>query len=160
MIGVQLIYNVVFVSGVQQSESLISVHIHFFFRFFSCIGHYRGLRRVPCLYNRFLLVIYLIYMRACVLICFSCVRLCDTMNCSPPGSSVHGILQARILEWAAMPSSRGSSRPRGRTHISYVSCIGKWDLYTSTTWEACFIYSSVHMSIQVSQLIPCYLILW
>ena len=38
--------------------------------------------------------------------------LCNPMDCSPPGSSVHGILQARILEWVAMPSSRGSSQPR------------------------------------------------
>ena len=43
------------------------------------------------------------------------------MDCSPPGSSVHGILQARILEWVAMPSSRGSSRPRGWTWVSGVS---------------------------------------
>ena len=41
----------------------------------------------------------------------SCLTLCDPMNCSPPGSSIHGILQARILEWVAMPSSRGSSHP-------------------------------------------------
>ena len=45
------------------------------------------------------------------------------MDHSPPGSSVHGILQARILEWVAMPSSRGSSRPRNQTHVSCVSCI-------------------------------------
>ena len=38
---------------------------------------------------------------------------------------IHGILQARILEWVAMPSSRGSSQPRDRTHVSYVSCIGR-----------------------------------
>ena len=38
-----------------------------------------------------------------------CPALCDAMDCSLPGSSVHGILQARILEWVAMPSSRGSS---------------------------------------------------
>ena len=44
--------------------------------------------------------------------------LCDPMDCSPPGSSVLGILQARILEWVAMPSSRGSSLPGDRTHIS------------------------------------------
>ena len=50
----------------------------------------------------------------------SCLILCDPMNCSPQGSSVHGILQARILEWVVMPSSRGSSWPRDRTHISYV----------------------------------------
>ena len=49
----------------------------------------------------------------------------NTMDCSPPGSSVHGILYARILEWVAMPSSRGSSTPRDRIHISYVSCIVK-----------------------------------
>ena len=45
------------------------------------------------------------------------------MGCSPPGSSVHGTLQAGTLEWVAMPSSRGSTWPRGRTHISYISCI-------------------------------------
>ena len=43
----------------------------------------------------------------------SCPTLCNPMDCSPPGSCVHGILQARILEWVAMPSSRGSSRPQG-----------------------------------------------
>ena len=42
----------------------------------------------------------------------SCLTLCDPMDCSPPASSVHGILQARTLEWAAMPSSRGSSQFR------------------------------------------------
>ena len=46
--------------------------------------------------------------------------LCDPMDGNSPGSSVHGILPARILEWVAIPSSRGSSRPGGRT---YVSCI-------------------------------------
>ena len=40
------------------------------------------------------------------------------MNCSPPGSSVHGILQVRILEWVAMPSSRASSQPRGQTLVT------------------------------------------
>ena len=48
---------------------------------------------------------------ACVLSRFSCVQLCDPMDCCPPDSSLHGILQARILEWVAMPSSRGSSDP-------------------------------------------------
>jgi len=50
---------------------------------------------------------------------------------SPLGSSVHRIFQARILEWVAMPSSRGSFLPRGWTHVSYVSCIGKQVLYHS-----------------------------
>ena len=68
-------------------------------------------------------------MRACMLLLQSCPTLCDIMNCSLPGFSVHWILQARILEWVAMTSSRGSSRPRDGTHASYVSCIGRWVLY-------------------------------
>ena len=43
---------------------------------------------------------------------------CDCMYCSPPSSSVHEILQARILEWVVMPSARGSSQPRDRTQVS------------------------------------------
>ena len=59
----------------------------------------------------------------------SCPTLCNSTDCSPPGSSVPEILQARILEWVAMFSSRGSSQPRNRTHISYVSCTGRQVLY-------------------------------
>ena len=54
----------------------------------------------------------------------SCLTLCDRMDCSPPGSSVHGIFQARILEQVDISSSRGSSRPRDRARVSGVSCIG------------------------------------
>ena len=54
----------------------------------------------------------------CVLSHFSHIRHCNPMDCSPPDSSVHRILQARILEWFAMPSSRGSSWPRDWTCIS------------------------------------------
>ena len=57
------------------------------------------------------------------------LTLCDPMDYSPPGSSVHGILQARTLQWVAMPSCGGSSRPRDQTHVSYVSCIGRRVLY-------------------------------
>ena len=53
----------------------------------------------------------------------SCPALCDPMDYSPPGSSVHGIFQARILEWIAISSSRGSSRPRDQTRVSCGSCI-------------------------------------
>ena len=53
----------------------------------------------------------------------SCLTDCDPMDCSPPGSSVHGILQARKLEWVAKPSSRGDSQPRDGTHIS---CLLHW----------------------------------
>ena len=62
--------------------------------------------------------------------------LCNAMDCSPPGFSAHGILQARTLEWVAMPSSRGSSQPANSTHVSYLSCIGSRFFTTSTTWEA------------------------
>ena len=50
-----------------------------------------------------------------------CPTLCDPIDCSPPVSSVHGILQARILERVAIPFSRGSSRCRDQTHISYIT---------------------------------------
>ena len=62
---------------------------------------------------------------------WSCSTLCDPMNYSPPGSSVHGTLQTRTLEWVAMPSLRGSSQPRDQTDISYVSFIGRQVLYHS-----------------------------
>ena len=48
----------------------------------------------------------------CVLVTQLYTALCDAMNCSPPGSSVHEISQARILQWVAIPFSRGSSQPR------------------------------------------------
>ena len=53
------------------------------------------------------------------------VTLYDPMDCSLPESFVHGILQARILEWVVIPFSRGSSWPRDRTHVSYASCTGR-----------------------------------
>ena len=67
-----------------------------------------------------------------------CLTLCDPMDCSPPGSSVLGILQAGILEWVAMPSSRGSSQPTYWTHISYVSSTGHWQVCSLqlAIWEA------------------------
>ena len=51
----------------------------------------------------------------------SCLILSIPKDCSPPGSSVDGFLQARILEWVAMPFSRGSSQPRDQTQISHVA---------------------------------------
>ena len=74
--GAQLLYHVVLVSAVQQSESAIV----------------QSLSRVQLF--------------------------CNPMDCSPPGPSVHGISQARILEWAAMPRSRGSSQLRDQTYVS------------------------------------------
>ena len=63
-----------------------------------------------------------------MLITRSCLTLCQPMDCSPPGSSAHGILLARILEWVAMPSSRESSQPRDRTEVSHIAggCFTIW----------------------------------
>ena len=58
------------------------------------------------------------------------------MDCSPPRSSVHEIFQARSLEWVAISSSRGSSRPRDWTRISCVFCDGRWIPYHWAAWEA------------------------
>ena len=58
-----------------------------------------------------------------------CLTLCDPIDCSQPGSSVHGILQARKLEWVAISYSMGVSRPRGWICVYYISCIGKQILY-------------------------------
>ena len=69
----------------------------------------------------------------CVCVCAkslqSCLPLCDPMDCSHPCSSVHWILQARILEWVAMPSSRGSSQSRDLSWVSYISCTGRRLIY-------------------------------
>ena len=66
-------------------------------------------------------------------LCHACVwsvmSLCDSLECSPPGSSVHEISQARILARVAISYSRESFRPRDRTHISCICCIGRWILY-------------------------------
>ena len=62
-----------------------------------------------------------------------CLTLCDPMDCSPLGSSVHGILQARILEWVSISFSKGSSQLRDQTCLS---CFGRQILYHSAIWEA------------------------
>ena len=80
--------------------------------------------------------------RACVRACarvlksLSRLQLCDPMDCSLPGSSVHRIFQARILEWVAISYSRDSSQPKDWTHISYISCLGRQIFYHCVTWEA------------------------
>ena len=62
-----------------------------------------------------------LYICVCVLSTKSCLTLCDPMNCSPPGSSVHGISKARILEWVAIPFSRGSFWHRDWTQVSCIA---------------------------------------
>ena len=59
----------------------------------------------------------------------SCLTLCNPMDCSLPGSSVHRIFQARIMEWIAFSYSRESSQPKNQTRVSCLSCIGRWILY-------------------------------
>ena len=70
------------------------------------------------------------------LIAKACPTLLWPLDCSPPGSSAHGIFRARILQWVAISSSRGFSQPRDWT---WVSCIGRWILYSATR-EARSIY--------------------
>ena len=67
-----------------------------------------------------------------------CLTVCNTMDCSLPGSSIHRILQARILEWVVVPSSRRSSRSRVGTHISGLLALAGGFSTTSITWEAHF----------------------
>ena len=57
------------------------------------------------------------------------------MDCSPSGSSVRGILQARVLEWVAISSSRASSQPRDGISLSYIPALAGWLLTTSAPWE-------------------------
>ena len=78
--------------------------------------------------NNFLVYLMQYLGYECVLSRFSTIQLCAT-PWSSTGFSVHGILQARILEWVAMPSSRGSFQPKDQTLISHVSCIGQWVLH-------------------------------
>ena len=76
-----------------------------------------------------------VYISVSVLI-QSLPTLCDPMDCSPSGSSVHGIFQARILDWVVISYSRGSPWPRDRTRVSCISCTGRQILYHGATKEA------------------------
>ena len=72
-------------------------------------------------------------MIVCMLVAQSCLTFCDPMDCSPSGFSVHGLLQARILEWVVIPFSTGSSQPRDQT---WVSCIARGSFTIWSTKEA------------------------
>ena len=65
-----------------------------------------------------------------------CPALCNPMDCSLPGSSVHSIFQARMLECITVSFSGGSFQPRDQTHIFCIACIGRWNLSHGATWEA------------------------
>ena len=86
---------------------------------------------------------------SCVCMCYSLsrVQLCDPMNCSLPGSSVYGNLQARVLVLAVIPFSRGSSQPRDRTWVFCVSCIAGNSLPSEPPGKPWYIYRHTHMHI-------------
>ena len=110
------------------------------------LTHYRQNEKIPPLEKKLNLKIFTMTMT--MLVTQSCLTLCDPMDYSPQGSSVHGILQARILEWVAFPFSRGSSPPRDRTWVSGIAgrffadmrealyifgcATGMWDLSSMT----------------------------
>ena len=92
---------------------------------FEAISYPHDLQSVQMWQTTFLNFHFLI--SVCVLVAQSCPTLCDPMDCSPPGSSVHGILQAGTLGWVATSFSRGSSRPRDQTCVSCIT--GKYFKY-------------------------------
>ena len=76
----------------------------------------------PCpVIESFLLGISSNLSKCCCLVAKSCLTLCNPMDCSPPGSSVHGISQVRILEWVAISFCEGSSRPRDPTRVCCIA---------------------------------------
>ena len=80
----------------------------------------------------------------------SCLILCYPTDCSLPVSSVHGIFEARILEWVTISYSRVSSQPKYQAHISWISCFVKWILYHCATCEA-----PMWVGIKENKVIPC-----
>ena len=78
----------------------------------------------------------------------SCLTLCDPMAYSPPGSPVCGVLRARILEWVAMPCSRGSSPPGDPTHGALTALAGRF-VTTSASWEVVSVNSKGDWQINV-----------
>ena len=109
-------------------KEILSGYSHLGCRFFSFIT--LSMSCQPSWAEVFLLKdkLYLLFSLAAFNICSlclsevaqSCLTLCDPMDCSLSGSSVHGIFQARVLEWIAISFSRGSSRPRNRTQVSCI----------------------------------------
>ena len=86
----------------------------------------------------------------------SCLTVCHPIDCSLPGFSVRRILQARILEWVAIFSPRGSSWPRDQTHVS---CVGRWILYHWVSREALLLLPYTKISLCTTWMIPLHLVL-
>ena len=81
-----------------------------------------------------------LYYCCCSLAAKLCTTLCSAIDCSPPGSSVHGIFQARILEWVAISFSRGSFQPRNQTHVS---CLAGRFFTTEPPGKPSYLYSTI-----------------
>ena len=92
----------------------------------------------------------------CMLVAQLCLTLCDPKDCSLSGSSAHGILQARILAWATIPSSRGSSQPRYQTQVSCI--VGKF--FTVWATEKPWLHSLVNILKVTEPHVLMGLILW
>ena len=86
-------------------------------------------------------LVQILIQNAVGLVAQSCLTLCDSMDCSPPGFSVHRILQARILEWIAIPFFRGSSWPRDWTQVSHIA---GWFFTTWATREALCLWNCLN----------------
>ena len=110
---------------------------------FSCLLVSRGIYMLICDDDKIITVhtyIQSTYSKSGIIPCAfmlvltqSCPTLCGPMDCRSPGASIHGLLQAGILEWVAIPFSSGYSWPSDQTPIS---CLGRWVLYHWATWEA------------------------
>ena len=141
-------YSVSYLMFICQSMSLFCFP-HFLFPFspFSLFVFSSCLESITYTYYSSTLV-FIIVLALCVCLCVlvaqSCLTLCNPMSCTLPGSSVHGIFQARILEWVVMPFSRGSSPPRGQT---WVSCIAGRLFTVWATREACVLALVLYLNI-------------
>ena len=149
------------VSAAQQRESAIIIHLsppswaspskpHP-----TSLGHHRARAEPPMLHSY--PTSFLFYTCVCAHMCAqSCPTFCNPIVWELPGSFLHGIFQARTVEWFAISYSRGSSQPRDQTHASCVSCLGNHVLHHCATWvvHICQCYSlsspchlfSAHMS--------------
>ena len=134
----------------QQSDSVICIHVSVLFKIIFPFRLLQNIEQSSLCYT----------VGPCWLcVCSSCLTLWDLMDYSPPGSSVHGIFLARILEWISIFFSRESSQPRDQTHFPGVSCIARRILYCWTSGEPFllvihFKYISVYVVIPNSQSIP------
>ena len=89
-----------------------------------------------------------------VIVAQLCPTLCDLMDCSLPGSSIHGILQARILEWVAIPLSRGSSSPRDWTRVSCTASrfLKVWATREALKFEILKVFKSEWVAVPMKKL--------